>query len=85
MDSDFTYTCTLQVEKYNNVEFGRCPRVFCQGQPVIPVGQSDIPRTNTVKLFCPKCQDIYHPKLMKHGSILYYYTYGNIHRLLHFP
>jgi len=57
------------VEKYNNVEFGRCPRVFCQGQSVLPVGQSDIPRTNTVKLFCPKCQDIYYPKLSRHANI----------------
>jgi len=57
------------VEKLNNVEFGRCPRVYCQGQPVLPVGQSDIPRTNTVKLFCPKCQDIYYPKLSRHANI----------------
>jgi len=57
------------LEKYNNVEFGRCPRVFCQGSQVLPVGQSDIPRTNTVKLFCPKCQDIYYPKLNRHSSI----------------
>jgi len=56
-------------EKYNNVEFGRCPRVYCQGQPVLPVGQSDVPRTNTVKIFCPKCQDIYSPKLKRHSNI----------------
>jgi len=54
------------LEKYNAVDFGRCPRVFCQGQPVIPIGQSDIPRTNTVKLFCPRCQDIYYPKYSRH-------------------
>jgi len=53
-------------EKYNVVDFGRCPRVFCQGQPVIPVGQSDLPRINTVKIFCPRCQDIYYPKYSRH-------------------
>lgn len=57
------------LEKYHAVDFGRCPRVFCQGQPVIPVGQSDIPRTNTVKLFCPRCQDIYYPKYSRHCNI----------------
>jgi len=57
------------MEKYNAVDFGRCPRVFCQGQPVIPVGQSDISRTNTVKLFCPRCQDIYYPKYSRHCNI----------------
>jgi len=57
------------VEKYNAVEFGRCPRVYCQGQPVLPVGQSDLARTNTVKLFCPKCQDIFFPKFSRHANI----------------
>lgn len=57
------------LEKLNNYQFDRCPRVFCQGQPCLPVGQSDIPRTNTVKLFCPKCQDIYYPKYARHHSI----------------
>ena len=59
-----------QLEKYQNFEFGRCPRVCCQGQPVLPVGESDIPRTNTLKLFCPKCQDIYFPPLARHSSNL---------------
>lgn len=57
------------LEKYNQVDFGRCPRVFCQGQPVIPVGQSDVSRTNTVKLFCPRCRDIYYPKYSRHCNI----------------
>jgi len=57
------------LEKYNHLAFDRCPRVFCQGQAVLPVGQSDIPRTNTVKMFCPKCQDIYYPKLSRHSNI----------------
>jgi len=57
------------MEKYAAIDFGRCPRVFCQGQPVIPVGQSDISRTNTVKLFCPRCQDIYYPKYSRHCNI----------------
>lgn len=57
------------VEKYENVEFGRCPRVLCSGQPALPVGQTDVPRTNTVKLFCPRCQDIYYPRLRRHSNI----------------
>lgn len=54
------------IDKYNAMEFGRCPRVYCQGQAVLPVGQSDIPRMNTVKLFCPRCEDIYYPLLSRH-------------------
>ncbi|KAL8266728.1 hypothetical protein R6Q59_004072 [Mikania micrantha] len=50
------------LEKYKNAEFGRCPRVYCCGQPCLPVGQSDISRQNNVKIFCPKCEDIYTPQ-----------------------
>jgi len=57
------------VDKYHANDFGRCPRVYCQSQPVLPVGQSDIPRMNTVKLFCPRCEDIYYPKYTRHNQI----------------
>lgn len=60
---------TVMAYKYNNVHFGRCPRVYCQGQPALPVGQSDIPRMNTVKIFCPMCQDIYYPRLRRNANI----------------
>eukprot|EP00741_Cyanophora_paradoxa_P003138 tig00000670_g3047.t1 len=53
---------SAMLEKYKNVEFGRCPRVFCQGQPVLPVGLSDIPRQRTVCVFCPRCEDVYYPR-----------------------
>ena len=46
---------SAMLEKYKNTHFGRCPRAFCQGQPVLPVGQSDVPRMHTSKVFCPKC------------------------------
>ena len=43
-------------EKYIAVDFGRCPRVYCQGQQALPVGLSDMPRSSTVNIYCPKCQ-----------------------------
>ena len=48
-------------EKYEQGHFGVCPRVYCQGARVLPVGISDIPGTETVKLFCPSCLDVYTP------------------------
>jgi len=60
----------LQLEKYKNYDFGRCPRVYCCGQPCLPVGQSDIHRSSTVKIYCPKCEDIYYPRSKYQGSIL---------------
>ncbi|KAL8119351.1 hypothetical protein AgCh_016757 [Apium graveolens] len=58
------------LEKYKNYDFGRCPKVYCCGQPCLPVGQSDIPRSSTVKIYCPKCEDIYYPRSKYQGSIL---------------
>ena len=31
---------SAMLDKYKNTHFGRCPRAFCQGQPVLPVGQA---------------------------------------------
>ncbi|KAF8700861.1 hypothetical protein HU200_034227 [Digitaria exilis] len=58
-----------QLEKYKNYDFGRCPRVYCCGQPCLPVGQSDIHRSSTVKIYCPKCEDIYYPRSKYQGNI----------------
>ena len=48
-------------EKYDMGHFGQCPRVYCNGAKVLPVGCSDIPGQETVKLFCPSCLDVYTP------------------------
>ncbi|XP_020096328.1 putative casein kinase II subunit beta-4 isoform X1 [Ananas comosus] len=52
---------TTMLEKFKNYDFGRCRRVLCSGQACLPVGQSDIPRIGNVKVYCPKCEDIYYP------------------------
>lgn len=54
-------------EKYTAGVFGRCPRVFCESQLMLPVGQTDIPGQTLVKLFCLRCQDLYYPKAI-HAS-----------------
>eukprot|EP01128_Nolandella_sp_AFSM9_P007436 TRINITY_DN4077_c0_g1_i1.p1 TRINITY_DN4077_c0_g1~~TRINITY_DN4077_c0_g1_i1.p1 ORF type:complete len:301 (+),score=64.31 TRINITY_DN4077_c0_g1_i1:49-951(+) len=56
-------------KKYQNVQFGRCPRVNCTGQPALPVGLSDAPRASLAKLYCPKCGDIFYPPNSKHSRI----------------
>lgn len=42
---------------------------MCQGHPVLPIGMSDIPRRDTVKVFCPQCHDVYRPRLHMHTSL----------------
>jgi len=74
--------------KYKDVDFGRCHRVYCQGQPVLPCGQSDTPRKTTVNVYCPRCNDLYFPKSSRQGNIdgayfgttfphLFYMTFAN--------
>lgn len=58
-----------QLEKYKRADFGRCPRVLCQSQPLLPVGLTDVPYEKSVKLYCGRCEDIYSPKSSRHGSI----------------
>ena len=57
------------LDKYRNCHFGRCPRVGCNGQPCLPVGTSDQPRVSTVKVFCPKCEEIYYPRSYYQGNL----------------
>ncbi|KEF56474.1 casein kinase II subunit beta [Exophiala aquamarina CBS 119918] len=49
------------MEKYELSHFGFCPRVYCAGTKVLPVGLTDSPGQQTVKLFCPSCMDVYTP------------------------
>lgn len=49
------------LKKYEQYEFGTCPRVYCNGQNVLPISLSDIYGESTVKIYCPKCIDVYNP------------------------
>ena len=36
---------------------------------MLPVGQSDVMREASVKIFCGKCDDIYYPRSSRHKSM----------------
>jgi casein kinase II subunit beta len=45
--------------KHDAGDFGRCPRVLCCGEPLLPCGISDALGAGTVKGWCPRCCDLY--------------------------
>eukprot|EP00563_Minutocellus_polymorphus_P017012 CAMPEP_0181057822 /NCGR_PEP_ID=MMETSP1070-20121207/20463_1 /TAXON_ID=265543 /ORGANISM="Minutocellus polymorphus, Strain NH13" /LENGTH=412 /DNA_ID=CAMNT_0023137277 /DNA_START=473 /DNA_END=1711 /DNA_ORIENTATION=- len=54
--------------KYAAKEFGTCPLIQCNGQPVLPVGLRDEMGADTVKIFCPRCKSVYHPPPIRSRS-----------------
>ena len=49
-------------EKFLMGGFGTCPRVLCKRQNVLPIGVAEDLNTSRVKVYCPKCQDVYVPR-----------------------
>ena len=48
--------------KFLNAEFGYCPRVLCERQIVLPIAMSEDLSISRVKVFCPKCEEVYVPR-----------------------
>ncbi|KAI8038849.1 casein kinase II subunit beta' [Drosophila gunungcola] len=59
----------LMLDKYQKGAFGTCPRAFCQRQSVLPIGLSDNPGEEMVRIYCPKCNDVYIPKAARHSNL----------------
>jgi casein kinase II subunit beta len=56
-------------DRYLGGEFGICYRVGCGGCFMIPCGVSDFPKIEKVKLYCPRCMDLYHPRHPKYEML----------------
>ncbi|KAJ3382741.1 casein kinase 2 regulatory subunit [Lobulomyces angularis] len=59
----------VMANKFEHGAFGVCPRYLCGKCNVVPVGRSDKLGSETVKLFCARCLDVYTPKEQKHLNI----------------
>lgn len=71
------------MEKYKKGDFGKCPRVACDGQPLLPMGQNDNANTSAVKLYCGRCEDIYNPKSSRHAAIDGAYFGTSFHNIMY--
>lgn len=54
------------IMKYEQGDFGCCPRYLCKEQNMLPIGLHDMPEQSKVKTFCPACGEIYNPRLNRH-------------------
>ena len=55
---------------------------MCDSQPLLPMGQSDVPNTSPVKLYCARCEDLYNPKSSRHAIIDGAYFGTSFHNIL---
>jgi casein kinase II subunit beta len=56
-------------KKYEYQHFGICPRYYCDGTGLLPIGRHDLPGFETVRLYCPCCMDIYIPPNSRYMNI----------------
>lgn len=56
------------VRKYLEGTFGTCPRALCDNAKCLPVGLSEKLRNSRVKIFCPKCEEVYMVQKLKQGT-----------------
>ena len=53
----------MMKEKYAKNIFGACPRILCDKQLVLPIGMSEDLSISRVKVYCPKCHEVYIPRM----------------------
>ena len=54
--------------KYESGVFGECPRFKCEGQFLLPIGDSPNLNEAPVRTYCPKCHDVYESDLNLDGA-----------------
>lgn len=65
--------------KYKRGIYGTCPRARCDLQNTIPMGISNVAEQRAVKLFCPRCKEVYDaPKFKKIDSAFFGTTFAQL-------
>ena len=55
---------------------------MCESQPLLPMGQSDVPNTSPVKLYCARWEDLYNPKSSRHAIVDGAYFGTSFHNII---
>ncbi|XP_061165502.1 casein kinase II subunit beta-like [Saccostrea echinata] len=54
------------IDKWQDGVFGSCPRVYCKKQFVLPIGITESTEKEIVRIYCPKCEDVYRIRSSRH-------------------
>ena len=68
LNFDFWLGLAKVFRKFLEGQFGVCPRALCDNQKCIPIGLSEKLRNSRVKIFCPKCDEVYMVQKPKSGG-----------------
>ncbi len=60
---------TLIHKRYMHGEYGTCPRINCETQKCLPIGLDGALGKSKVKLFCPRCEQVYSPRGKNSNSL----------------
>jgi len=57
------------LEKFENGDFGYCPRYYCRGTPLLPCATADEPGIDTIRMYCANCRDLYQPPSSRFNNL----------------
>lgn len=46
------------LKSYEKGLYGSCPKMTCDQQMCLPIGESDVPNEKNVRIYCPRCRDL---------------------------
>ena len=56
----------MMADKFRAGTFGTCPRLACRNAPLLPIGMTELPKRDTMKMWCAACCELYVPKSTRH-------------------
>ena len=57
-------------DKFLAGDYGTCPRLNCMNQKVLPVGLYDKLGEDGVKIYCPKCKQVFNPPMTLVSNVI---------------